>query len=180
MYRKERLRKQRHKEQENEEIKETEERKYCSKCRSMQKIENLKKVTRLATYAEKKEQRRYQRHKDRLNEQNKEYKANNPEKVKEWRQNRFNRIKDEIVTCPVCKCDIKKYKQAQHEKSQTHQYYLQRPNDPDFEKDVPRPGKIRVVDGKELYFCKSCRSEWIPCIWSRPLSKPPHLQQVTA
>ena len=54
------------------------------------------------------------------------------------------KIKDEVVTCPVCNYE-KKYKQAQHEKSQTHQYYLQKLNDPDFEKDVPKPDKIRVI-----------------------------------
>ena len=30
-------------------------------------------------------------------------------------------MKDEIITCPICKYDIKKYKMSQHEKSQNHQ-----------------------------------------------------------
>ena len=90
------------------------------------------------------------------------------------------KIKDEVVTCPVCNYDIKKYKQAQHEKSQTHQYYLQNLNDPDFEKDVPKPDKIRVVDGKEHYVCNKCNSGMIACMWARHFNKPPHLKPETA
>ena len=90
------------------------------------------------------------------------------------------KFKDEVVTCPVCNYEIKKYKQAQHEKSQTHQYYLQKLNDPDFEKDVPKPDKIRVIDGKEHYMCNKCNSGMIACMWARHFNKPPHLKPETA
>ena len=82
---------------------------WLSGCQLMQKIENWKKPKRHAMYAHReKAQRRQQRHKERLNQQNKEYNASHPEQVKEWRQNRFNRIKDEVVTCPVCNYETKK------------------------------------------------------------------------
>ena len=90
------------------------------------------------------------------------------------------KIKDEVVTCPVCTYERKKYKQAQHEKSQTHQYYLQKLSDPDFEKDVPKPDKIRAVDGKEHYMCNKCNSGMIACMWARHFNKPPHLKPTTA
>ena len=47
-----------------------------------------------------------------------ECKANSSEKVKEWRQNRMNRIEDEMFTCPVCNYDVRKQKKSQHEESQ--------------------------------------------------------------
>ena len=96
----------------------------------MQKIGKFNDNHKTCNVCREKAQRLQQRHKDRLNQQNKEHKASNPEKVKEWTQNRFNRIKDEVVTCPVCKYEIRKYKQAQHEKSQTQQYYMQKLTDP--------------------------------------------------
>ena len=83
------------------------------------------------------------------------------------------------MTCPVCNYEIKNYKQAQHEKSQTHQYYLPKLNDPDFEKDVPKPDVIRVFDEKEHYMCNKCNSSMLACMWARHFNKPPHLKLVT-
>ena len=124
----------------------------------MQKIEKFEENYKTCNVRREKAQRRQQRHKERLNEQKEEYHANNPEKVKERRHNRFNRIKDEVVTCPVCNYETKKYKQAQREKSQTHQYCLQKLNNPDFVKNVPKPDIIRLIDGKEHYMCNKCNS----------------------
>ena len=145
----------------------------------MQKLEKFEENYKTCNVCREKGKRYGQTHKQQIAEQKREYRAQNPEKVKEWRQKRFNKIKDEVVTCPVCNYEIKKYKQAQHEKSQTHQYYLQKLNDPDFEKDVPKPDIIRVVDGKEHYMCNKCNSSMLPCMWARHFNKPPHLKPTT-
>ena len=77
-----------------------------------------------------------------------------------------NEIRNEMVTCKICNYDIKEYKLKQHEHSQTHQYNMKK-LDPDFEKDVPKPDKIRVVNGKEMYECNTCRSIMLLCVWSK-------------
>ena len=145
----------------------------------MQKLEKFGENYRTCNVCREKGKRYGQTHKQQIAEQKREYRAQNPEKVKEWQQNRFNRIKDEVVVFPVCNYEIKKYKQAQHEKSQTHQYYLQKLNNPDFEKDVPKPDKIRVIDGKEHYMCNKCNSGMIACMWARHFNKPLHLKPTT-
>ena len=71
--------------------------------------------------------------------------------VRPWQQNRFIRAEDEVVTCPVCIYEIATCNQAQHEKSQTHQYFLQKLLDPDFETEVPKPDKIGERNGKQHY-----------------------------
>ena len=155
-------------------------RRYCSKCQIMQKIEKFEENYKTCNVCREKAKRYGQTHKQQIAEQKREYRAQNPEKVKEWRRNHLNKIKDEVVMCPVCNYEIKKYKQAQHQKSQTHQYYLQKLNYPDFEKDVPKPDKIREINGKEHYCCNTCRSSYLPPMWSRHFNKPPHLKPETA
>ena len=104
------------------------------------------------------------------------YRANNPDKVKEWNENRMNKVRDEIVPCTVCNHDInKKYKLKQHEQSQTHQYNMKKLN-PDFEKDVPKPDKIRVMNGKEMYQCNTCRSIMLPCVGSKHFNQAGHIK----
>ena len=155
-------------------------RKYCSKCQIMQKLEKFEENYKTCNVCREKGKRYGQTHKQQIAEQKRDYRAHNPEKVKEWRQNHFNKIKDAVVTCPVCNYEIKKYKQAQHEKSQTHLYFMQKLTDPDFEKDVPKPDKIREINGKEHYCCYTCRSSYLPQMWSRHFNKPPHLKPTTA
>ena len=104
------------------------ERKYCSKCQFNQKIEKFDEGYKTCHFCRAKDKRQRENKSDVAREHERatkaEYRANNPEKVKEWRQNRMNRIKDEIFTCPICNYDIKKYKLKQHEQSQTHQNNL--------------------------------------------------------
>ena len=100
------------------------ERKYCNGCQFMQKLEKFEEGYKTCNTCREKKVRLYQRDPEKHNERTNNYKANNPEKVKEWRQNRMSRIKDEIFTCPVCNYEIKKYKFKQHEQSQIHQKSL--------------------------------------------------------
>ena len=114
------------------------ERKYCSKCQFNQKIEKFGEGDKTCNTCRAKN-KRYQEIKSETAREHEratkaEYRANSPEKVKEWRQNRMNRIKDEIFTCPVCNYDIKKYKLKQHEQTQTHQNNMKQKEDTTTEK----------------------------------------------
>ena len=73
----------------------------------------------------------------------------------------------------------KKYKQAQHEKSLTQQYLMRALADPDFE-DVPKPGKIREINGKDNSCCNTCRSCYLPQVWSRHFNRPKQFKPVVA
>ena len=53
------------------------------------------------------------------------YRKNNPEKTAEWKNNYFQKIKDEVYTCPICKYDIKKYKRSQHESGTRHKHLVE-------------------------------------------------------
>ena len=92
-----------------------------------------------------------------------------------WRPNCREIKQEEVITCEVCNYEIKKFKKAQHEKSQTHQYNLKKLEDPDFESDAPKPDAIKIIDAKERYFCKTCRIVYLPCTWKQLFEKQQHL-----
>ena len=104
------------------------ERKYCSKRQFNQKIEKFEEGYKTCNTCRAKDKRHRENKSETARQHERaikaEYRANNQEKVKEWRQNRMSIIKDEIFTCPVCNYDIKKYKLKQHEQSQPHQNNL--------------------------------------------------------
>ena len=89
----------------------------------------------------------------------------------EWRQTHMSKVKEEVITCKVCNCEIKKYKEAQNEKSQTHQYNLKKLEDPGFESDAPKPNAIKLIDGKERSFGKTCRLVYLPFMWKQYFEK---------
>ena len=154
------------------------ERKYCSKCQCNQKLERFEEGYKTCNTCREKAKRYQQKHKEDIRQQKREYRANNPEKVRELGRNHRNKIKDEMITCPVCKYEVKKYKKAQHEKSQTHQYYLRKLEDPDFEKDLSKPDLIKMVDGKEHYYCHACKLGMLACMWRSHCEKPYHKLKV--
>ena len=90
----------------------------------------------------------------------------------------MSKVKEEVITCQVCNYETKKYKKAQHEKLQTHQYYLKKLEDLDFESAVSKPDAIKIIDGKEPYFCKTCRFVYLPCMWKQHFDKQQHLMFV--
>ena len=147
---------QTHVHQEMEQI----ERRCCSGCQIMQKVEKFDEGYKTCNVCREKKEL---------------YRENNPDKGKECNQNRMNKVRDEIVTRTVCNYDIKKCKLKQHEQSQTHQYNMKK-FDPDFEKDVPKPDKIRVMNGKEMYECNTCRSTMLPCVWSKHFNQAMHIK----
>ena len=153
------------------------ERKYCSKCQFNQKIEKFDEGYKTCNTCRAKAKRQRENTSETAREKERatkaEYKANNPEKVKQWTQNRMNRIKDEIITCPICKYDIKKYKLKQHEQSQTHQYFMSKADDPEFEKNVPEPDKIILEDGRPFYHCNTCKDNFYPFRWAKHFTTHP-------
>ena len=74
-----------------------------------QKVERVEENYMTCKVCREKTKRYGQRHKKQIAEQKRECRA------KKWRQNHLNKMKDEVVTCPFCNYEIKKYKQAQHE-----------------------------------------------------------------
>ena len=62
-------------------------RKYCSKCQIMQKLEKFEENYKTCNVCREKGGRYGQTHKQQIAEQKRDYRAHNPEKVKEWRQN---------------------------------------------------------------------------------------------
>ena len=95
-----------------------------------------------------------------------EYRKNNPETVK------ASRIKyqEEIIRCPVCNYDIKKYKKIQHEKSLIHKYYLEN-------KNPELPDKKQMLNGKEYFHCASCNVNILPCMWVAHLLEKEHVEK---
>ena len=67
----------------------------------------------------------YAEKKDIINQQKRTDRANNPEKYKEQKARYNEKVRDIVITCPLCCYDIKKYKKSQHEKSQIHQKKLE-------------------------------------------------------
>ena len=59
----------------------------------MQKIEKIEENYKTCNVCREKAERYGQTHKQQIAEQKREYRAQNPEKVKEWRQNRLNKSK---------------------------------------------------------------------------------------
>ena len=100
------------------------ERKYCSKCQGHPKVEKFEEGYKTCNTCRAKEKRYQERNKEKIAERKKAYTEKHKEHIKEREHQRFLDNKDEIITCPICKYDIKKYKKSQHEKSQTHQRNL--------------------------------------------------------
>ena len=111
--------------------KESDEHKCCSKCREYfreyhYKNRDKKNEQRKLNHQKNIEhdkamwQEYYQNNRDKISERKKHYRENNKEKLKEAQQEYMKKI----YHCPLCDYDIKLYKKAQHEKSQTHQNNL--------------------------------------------------------
>ena len=115
------------------------------------------------------------------NERGRRYMAedrqNNPDKYREKNARYREKIKDIVITCPVCNYDIKKYKKAQHEKSQFHQDNLARQLNPDMEA-LPEPDKIRVINGKEQYYCYACKCSTICWFWKNHVQQQSHIEAI--
>ena len=111
--------------------KESDKHKCCSKCREYLKAyfyrnrERMNEQRKLNHEKNKEQDRAYwqeykQNNRDKISERKKHYRESNKEKLKEARQEYMKKI----YHCPLCNYDIKLYKKAQHEKSQTHQNNL--------------------------------------------------------
>ena len=144
----------------------------------MQKNEKFSEGLKTCNVCREKARRYQQTHKEDRNRRSKEYQQQHVEKVQEWRQTHMSKVKEEVITCEVCNYEIKKYKKAQNKKSQTHQYNLKKLEDPDVESDVLKPDAIKRIDGKERYFCETCRFVYLPCMWKQHFEKQQHLMFV--
>ena len=151
------------------------DKKKCGKCQGMKEIELFEKGYRTCNTCRENSKRYQERHREQISIQKKEYREQNKEAIQEKNRKQFLKNKDEIISCPVCNCDIKKYKKSQHEKSQTHQRNIKKLEDPDFENDLPKPDLIKIVDGKEHYYCHACRNGMLACMWRSHCEKPYHI-----
>ena len=102
--------------------------KYCSKCQRDVRIECFEGSFKTCNVCREKARRQYHNDPEKCAERKKQFKENNPEKYKEqrkkWSDTQKEKIFHEVMVCPICHYSIKKYKKAQHEKSQTHQNNL--------------------------------------------------------
>ena len=119
----------------------------------------------------------YEEKKDHLNQQRRTDRAEDPDKYKEQQVRYREKIKDIVITCPVCNYDIKKYKKSQHEKSAFHQDNLARQLNPDMEA-LPEPDEIKVVDGKEQYYCYACKCCMMCWAWKNHVKKQSHIEAI--
>ena len=102
------------------------------------------------------------------------YKRNNPNKTREWRRTYFNKMKDEVYTCPICDYEIKKYKKGQHEKGVGHQYLLELKERGE---EMQKPDKISIdKDGVEWYECFLCKSAMLKNAWASHLVSSHHIK----
>ena len=153
------------------------ERQYCRKCQTHRPIEAFAEGFLTCTRCRDKEKRRYDRERERLLEQKKEYREREKEHIREKQIEHFQSVKDIVITCPVCNYDIKKYKKAQHETSQFHQDNLVRQLNPDMEA-LPEPDEIRVINGKEQYYCYACKCSTICWFWKNHVQQQSHIEAI--
>ena len=109
---------------------------------------------------------------DKANEQKKKYRINNPEKVALQAKKRLDRVRDEVITCPICQYDVKKYKFKQHENSVGHQYLLDM-----YEagEEVDKPDEIETDrQGRVWYKCSACKETMLQCMWGSHIASPNH------
>lgn len=59
------------------------------------------------------------------NAKKREYYINNKDKHKEWDKKHHEKLKQNVIECPVCEVMVQKHKQAKHEQSNKHQKNLE-------------------------------------------------------
>ena len=136
-----------------------------------------------------------EQNKMKRDETKKQWKLNNPDKVKGYRQKYVEENMDEIKEkrkqyrqseegqakireynqkiyhCQLRDYDIKKCKKTQHEKSKNHQYFLQKSLDGE---KLERPDKREMHYGIEYFCCLKCKRKEIYYDWYRHVSSEEH------
>ena len=104
------------------------------------------------------------------------YRRSNPEKTAEWRKTYFNKIKDEVYTCPICDYEKKKYNRWQHEKGVGHKYLLELKERGE---EMEKPDKISIDENDvEWYECFACKGAMLKSAWASHLISSHHIKCV--
>ena len=156
------------------------EKKYCSGCQRDVKLEGFEEGFKNCNTCREKKRRQYHKNPEKYAEYKKQFKENYPEEYKEQcrKNNKIQRerVKDIMITCPVCRYKIKKYKQYQHNQSQLHQENLRRQERPeDFEKE-DEPDERIIVNTLEYDCCHCCDIQMRPWEWRWHIKEEEHKQ----
>ena len=145
------------------------EKKYCSHCQRDVKIERFEEGFKTCNRCRKNCINHYHRNPEKYAEYKKQFRENCPEQYKEQRrkQGKIQRekIKDVMITCPVCNYSIKKYKKSQHEQSKFHQESLRRQEHPEEYEEEDKPDERVVINDLEYDYCYCCNFRVRPWEW---------------
>ena len=166
--------------------------KTCKQCDNTYSSDLFKNRMKLCKYCR-------EQTKIKNDENKKQWKLNNPEKVKEYRQKYEEENIDEIMErkkkwresekgkakiqdyrqkvhyCELCDYEVKKEKKSQHEKSLNHQYFLQKSLNGE---KLERPDEKELKNGVLWFRCLKCKKKEIYCKrFALPASAQPSLRE---